>query len=94
MDKLSKPTKDSHLENIDLDRARGQDKIALENADINDVKENKRLNRRLDLRVLPLCCWVYLLNFLDRGLSPSKIISDINVLMVMQVISVMLEYST
>ncbi|KAF3031635.1 hypothetical protein E8E11_000172, partial [Didymella keratinophila] len=38
-----------------------------EEIDINDVVQNKRLNRRLDLRVLPLCCWVYLLNFLDRG---------------------------
>lgn len=25
------------------------------------------MNRRLDLRILPLCCWIYLLNFLDRG---------------------------
>jgi MFS family permease len=25
------------------------------------------LNRRLDKRLLPLLCWVYLLNFLDRG---------------------------
>lgn len=30
-------------------------------------KRNTRFNRRLDLRVLPLCCWLYLLNFLDRG---------------------------
>lgn len=32
-----------------------------------DSKRNSRFNRRLDLRVLPLCCWLYLLNFLDRG---------------------------
>ena len=29
-----------------------------------DEKRSKALNRRLDFRVLPLCCWVYLLNFL------------------------------
>lgn len=33
----------------------------------SDEKRNKKLNRRLDIRILPLCCWVYLLNFLDRG---------------------------
>lgn len=32
-----------------------------------DEKRNKSLNRRLDLRIIPLCCWLYLLNFLDRG---------------------------
>ncbi|KAK5086821.1 hypothetical protein LTS08_007234 [Lithohypha guttulata] len=35
--------------------------------DVDDEKRNKHLNRRLDIRILPLCCWVYLLNFLDRG---------------------------
>lgn len=33
-----------------------------------DVRErNRKLNLRLDIRILPLCCWIYLLNFLDRG---------------------------
>ncbi|KAK6954836.1 hypothetical protein Daesc_004805 [Daldinia eschscholtzii] len=32
-----------------------------------DHHRSKLLNRRLDLRILPLCCWLYLLNFLDRG---------------------------
>lgn len=35
--------------------------------DVYDVSQNKRLNRILDLRIIPLCCWLYLLNFLDRG---------------------------
>ena len=35
--------------------------------DVNDTQRNKLLNRRLDIRVLPLLCWIYLLNFLDRG---------------------------
>lgn len=32
-----------------------------------DEKRSNKLNRRLDFRLLPLLCWVYLLNFLDRG---------------------------
>lgn len=35
--------------------------------DVYGVSQNKRLNRILDLRIIPLCCWLYLLNFLDRG---------------------------
>lgn len=38
--------------------------------DVHDEHANKRLNRRLDIRIIPLCCWVYLLNFLDRGTIP------------------------
>jgi Major Facilitator Superfamily len=42
-----------------------------------DPKRNHQLNRRLDLRVLPLCCWVYLLNFLDRGnIGNSKVLNQ------------------
>jgi hypothetical protein len=38
---------------------------------------NRRFNRRLDLRILPLCCWVYLLNFLDRGnIGNSKVLNS------------------
>lgn len=32
--------------------------------DVDDQKRNEKLNRRLDMRILPLCCWIYLLNFL------------------------------
>ena len=66
MDISSKPTKNEHFEDLDL---KPQGDISQEHVqiDISDVKENKKLNRRLDFRVLPLCCWVYLLNFLDRG---------------------------
>ncbi|KIW63628.1 hypothetical protein PV04_08614 [Phialophora macrospora] len=40
-------------------------------------KRNRRFNRRLDLRILPLCCWVYLLNFLDRGnIGNSKVLNS------------------
>ncbi|KAF7541276.1 hypothetical protein G7054_g731 [Neopestalotiopsis clavispora] len=35
--------------------------------DVYDEGMNRKLNRILDWRVLPVCCWLYLLNFLDRG---------------------------
>lgn len=58
-----------HLEDVDVDVAKRQDEALQEHGeiDIHDHKHNKKFNRRIDLRVLPLCCWVYLLNFLDRG---------------------------
>jgi hypothetical protein len=37
------------------------------NGDVYGEKLNQRLNWRIDVRVIPLCCWLYLLNFLDRG---------------------------
>lgn len=62
----AKPVQKEHFEDVDL---KHQEETLQdgEEIDINDVAQNKKLNRRLDLRVLPLCCWVYLLNFLDRG---------------------------
>lgn len=40
-------------------------------------KRNRKLNRRIDIRILPLCCWVYLLNFLDRGnIGNSKVLNS------------------
>lgn len=45
--------------------------------DVQDEKRNKAMNRRLDYRVLPLCCWVYLLNFLDRGnIGSAKVLNE------------------
>lgn len=67
----AKPVQKEHFEDVDL---KHQEETLQdgEEIDINDVAQNKKLNRRLDLRVLPLCCWVYLLNFLDRGELLSK----------------------
>lgn len=33
----------------------------------SDPVRTKRLVRSIDLRLLPVCAWVYLLNYLDRG---------------------------
>lgn len=32
-----------------------------------DPIRTRRLRRAIDLRLLPLCAWIYLLNYLDRG---------------------------
>lgn len=34
---------------------------------VDDKQRAKRLVRRIDLHLLPLCAWIYLLNYLDRG---------------------------
>jgi len=70
MDKPIEPEKQEHLEDVDIDKVKHHDETLQEQGEIDvyDEKYNKKLNRQLDLRVLPLCCWVYLLNFLDRGM--------------------------
>lgn len=66
---MEKPETVKQLEHTSTEKQHIEEPPSDENAsiDVDDVKRNKRLNRRLDYRVLPLCCWVYLLNFLDRG---------------------------
>jgi hypothetical protein len=62
-----------HLEDLPHDAPSDKTSRAAGEHDDSDTyseKANKKLNRRLDARILPLCCWVYLLNFLDRGLAP------------------------
>lgn len=66
MDEVVKSVRHEHFEDVEL-KHHEETLQSHEELDINDEQENKRLNRRLDLRVLPLCCWIYLLNFLDRG---------------------------
>lgn len=34
---------------------------------LDDPKRNARLARRFDWHIMPLCTWIYLLNYLDRG---------------------------
>ncbi|KAF2443434.1 MFS general substrate transporter [Karstenula rhodostoma CBS 690.94] len=45
------------------------EKVELENAEAIpqvDVAMERRLLRKLDLRIIPMLCWVYLMNFMDR----------------------------
>lgn len=32
-----------------------------------DKETEKRLLKKLDRRIIPICCWIYLMNFMDRG---------------------------
>jgi hypothetical protein len=32
-----------------------------------DEATEKRLLRKLDIRIIPCVCWIYLMNFMDRG---------------------------
>ena len=34
--------------------------------DCEDVRYNRKINRKLDLYLLPICCFIYLLGYLDR----------------------------
>jgi hypothetical protein len=44
---------------------------------VEDKQRSKRLVRRMDLRILPLCAWIYLLNYLDRGnIGNSKVLNE------------------
>jgi hypothetical protein len=32
-----------------------------------DAATERRLLRKLDMRIIPMICWIYLMNFMDRG---------------------------
>jgi hypothetical protein len=33
-----------------------------------DAEIQKKILRKLDARILPMICWIYLMNFMDRGM--------------------------
>lgn len=50
-----------------------------------DAETEKRLLRKLDIRIIPMLCWVYLMNFMDRGMcgfeniSPPALTRTVNI---------------
>lgn len=47
-----------------------EDTVPVEHAPsipIVDAETEKRLLKKLDRRIIPICCWIYLMNFMDRG---------------------------
>ena len=32
-------------------------------------RRKKKLLRKLDIRIIPMICWIYLMNFMDRGMA-------------------------
>ncbi|CAK3967580.1 related to tartrate transporter [Lecanosticta acicola] len=51
----------------DTIRVENAQEINLENVFVEDPERSRRLIRRIDLRLLPLCAWIYVLNYLDRA---------------------------
>lgn len=47
-----------------------------------DAETEKKLIRKLDYRIIPMLCWIYLMNFMDRGTYACNNISRIEHLMV------------
>jgi hypothetical protein len=44
---------------------------------VEDKQRSRRLVRAMDLRILPLCAWIYLLNYLDRGnIGNGKVLNE------------------
>lgn len=39
----------------------------LGSSSIVDAETEKRLLKKLDIRIIPMICWIYLMNFMDRG---------------------------
>ncbi|EXJ94483.1 hypothetical protein A1O1_02879 [Capronia coronata CBS 617.96] len=55
-----------HLEGLGLkDPAVYEDKII--QSSLHDAKSHRRLRHKIDRRLIPLCAWLYLLNYLDRS---------------------------
>lgn len=36
-------------------------------SEVVDKETEARLLRKLDIRIIPMICWIYLMNFMDRG---------------------------
>jgi hypothetical protein len=54
------PTPPLKVEDVDIEH----------NGSMIEVDEltEKKLLRKLDIRIVPMICWIYLMNFMDRGM--------------------------
>ena len=68
----------THAESNDTSPSRKADEHTLETGgNVEDKQRSRRLVRAMDLRILPLCAWIYLLNYLDRGnIGNSKVLNE------------------
>ncbi|KAF2021639.1 hypothetical protein BU24DRAFT_417277 [Aaosphaeria arxii CBS 175.79] len=55
------PSPPNEFENIDTVENAGSS-LAV------DLETEKRLMQKLDRRIIPMICWIYLMNFMDRGM--------------------------
>ncbi|KAK5163762.1 uncharacterized protein LTR77_010435 [Saxophila tyrrhenica] len=75
------PTPDTPSEKSSQNDRPGEQQVehvTLEGAGfVEDRQRSRRLVRRMDLHILPLCAWIYLLNYLDRGnIGNSKVLNE------------------
>ena len=55
----------------------GEPEITLDDNFVEDKPRSRRLVRRIDSRILPLCAFIYLLNYLDRGnIGNGKVLNE------------------
>lgn len=57
-----------------------------------DAETEKKLLRKLDIRIIPMVMWIYLMNFMDRGISTPEI-SIVLLLMMIKSILAMPDYT-
>lgn len=59
-------------------REQKEDVNTIERGDfVEDKRRAKRLTRARDVRILPICLWIYLVNHLDRGnIGNSKVLNE------------------
>lgn len=43
-----------------------------------DPETEKRLLRKLDLRIVPMVMWIYLMNFMDRGMKVTTHLTSVS----------------
>ena len=60
-EKIAFDTPPQRLENVSLENGHPLPPV--------DAETERRLLRKLDARIIPMLCWVYLMNFMDRGKS-------------------------
>lgn len=57
--------------------APGEADFTLHTDFVEDPKRSHRLRRKVDLKFLPICAFIYLLNYLDRGnIGAAKIMNE------------------
>ena len=69
---LSTPERKTDLSSSPPGEKRVEDVGAYTDVEVVSPEEEARLLRKLDIRIIPMICWIYLMNFMDRGWSPSS----------------------
>lgn len=71
VDENMTPVTDQEKAVVDHEKARSDTtpvEGGAQSVPIVDEATEKRLIKKLDRRIIPICCWIYLMNFMDRGM--------------------------